>query len=274
MPESGLSPLVVMCAPNGAKLDKSDHVSVPLTPAELADCAEQLLACGVSVLHLHVRDRFGRHTLDAQAYREAITAIRERVGDRLILQVTTEAVGRYGRQQQMELVHELRPEAVSLALRELCPDQDSIAGASRFFHSIREAGVWPQYILYSAAEVERFDTMRRDGVFGEERPFALFVLGRYSESRQGDPAELDAFIDAAGPLDFPWAVCCFGSAEAAAVSRAAKLGGHARIGFENNRVLPGGTVALNNAELVRATVAACSESRCTGTPACHGGLGA
>ncbi len=133
MSEIDMLPLVVMCAPNGARLGKSDHASVPLTPAELADCAEQLLACGVSVLHLHVRDKLGRHTLDVQAYSEAMTAIRERVGDELILQVTTEAVGAYGRQQQMALVRELRPEAVSLALRELCPDQDSIAECEPVF---------------------------------------------------------------------------------------------------------------------------------------------
>ena len=198
---------------------------MPLTAPELADCAESLVDCGVSVLHLHVRDNSGRHTLDAQRYREALASIRERVGDRLILQVTTEAVGLYNRQQQMALVRELRTEAVSLALRELCPDPESVAEASRFFHAIRRAGCWPQYILYSPAEVALFEAMRKDGVFGEDRPFALFVLGRYSDSLTGEPAELDGFLEACQPVEFPWAVCCFGPHEAAAISRAATLGG-------------------------------------------------
>jgi 3-keto-5-aminohexanoate cleavage enzyme len=250
------TPLIVICAPNGARIGKTEHDSVPLTAPELADCAESLVDCGVSVLHLHVRDNSGRHTLDAQRYREALASIRERVGDRLILQVTTEAVGLYNRQQQMALVRELRPEAVSLALRELCPDPESVAEASRFFHAIRRAGCWPQYILYSPAEVARFEAMRKDGVFGEDRPFALFVLGRYSDSLTGEPAELDGFLEACQPVEFPWAVCCFGPHEAAAISRAATLGGHARIGFENNRVLPDGEIAANNAELVSSAIAA------------------
>lgn len=266
MHDAGGNPLVIICAPNGARISKSDHHSVPLNAAELADCAEALLPCGVSVLHLHVRDSAGRHTLDADRYREAITAIRNRVGDRLILQVTTEAVGQYNRHQQMALVRDLRPEAVSLALGELCPDGVSLTEMNAFCRDIRQDGVWPQYILYSAAEVARFEALRQDGVFAEERPFALFVLGRYSDSLQGNPAELDAFLDAFEPGSFPWAVCCFGPAEAEAVCRAARLGGHARIGFENNHVLPGGETAGDNAELVRAAVVRYSQSNSPARP--------
>ena len=72
---------------------------------------------------------------------------------------------------------------------------------------------------------------------------------------EGDPAELDAFLRAFEPGAFPWAVCCFGPAEAEAVRRAASLGGHVRIGFENNRLLPDGTVARNNAHLIASELA-------------------
>src|SRR5210317_1856139 len=109
MSETMTKPMVVISAPNGARLQKSDHPAVPLSAEELADCAESLLTAGVSVLHLHVRDSAGGHTLDAGRYREAMAAIRDRIGDQLILQVTTEAVGMYDRHQQMELVRELKP---------------------------------------------------------------------------------------------------------------------------------------------------------------------
>lgn len=51
------------------------------------------------------------------------------------------------------------------------------------------------------------------------------------------------------------AICCFGPAEPMAVQRAAALGGHVRIGFENNRLLPDGTHARNNAQLVASELA-------------------
>ena len=255
MPEGGPGPLAVIAAPNGARLDKRGHPEVPLTAAEIANCAAELAGCGVSILHLHVRDDAGGHVLDAGRYRAAQDAIRERVGDRLVLQATTEAVGRYDRRQQMALVRELRPEAVSLGLRELCPDRAAEPEAGAFFRELEAQGIWPQYILYSADEVVRFERLRQTGFFGTTEPFALFVLGRYSDSLEGDPAELDAFLEAAAPISFPWAVCCFGPAEPLAVQRAAALGGHVRIGFENNRVLPDGSVARNNAQLVASELA-------------------
>lgn len=266
MPEGGHRPLAVIAAPNGARLDKAGHPAVPLTTKEIVDCAAELADSGVSILHLHVRDDRGRHVLDAERYRRAMDAIRDRVGDRLVLQATTEAVGLYDRCQQMALVRELKPEAVSLALRELCPDPEAEAEAGAFFRELVELGIWPQYILYTADEAARFERLRQAGLFGATRPFALFVLGRYSDSLEGDPGELDAFLAAFEPGAFPWAVCCFGPAEPAAVQRAAALGGHVRIGFENNRFLPDGTVARNNAQLVASELALLQGTRASRRP--------
>ena len=50
-----------------------------------------------------------------------------------------------------------------------------------------------------------------------------------------------------------WMVCAFGRQETACVAAGALLGGHARVGFENNLVLPGGAAARDNAALVAAT---------------------
>lgn len=243
-------PLVVMCAPNGARLQKSDHPAVPLSAGELAACAEALIPLGVSVLHLHVRDFNGAHSLDAELYREAIAAIRERVGERMILQVTTEAFGIYDRQQQMALVRELKPEAVSIALRELCPDRAAEPVAGEFFRELQAEGTWPQYILYSADEAARFDKLRRDGFFGCEAPFVLAVLGRYRDSTEGTRVGLRRFLASVSLGEFPWAVCCIGHHEGDVLCRAAELGGHIRPGFESNLVLPDGQVAQDNAQLL------------------------
>jgi len=249
------NPLIVIAAPNGARLDKRGHAAVPLTAAELAADAEALAEAGVSVLHLHVRDDAGQHSLSVGLYREAIAAIRARVGRQLVIQVTSESAGQFDRRQQMAMVRELRPEAVSLALRELCPDRESETEAGAFFQELKQGGSWPQFILYSPAEVARFDELRRSGFFGQSRPFALFVLGRHGADGNGDPADLHRFLEVFEPGTFPWAVCCFGPREAEAVRLAASLGGHVRIGFENNRLLPDGTEACDNAQLVRTELA-------------------
>lgn len=242
--------VLIMSAPNGARRSHDDHPALPMTPAESARDAVALVEAGVSVLHLHVRDDDGKHTLDADRYREAIEAIRKSVGDELVIQVTTEAVGQYSSEQQMDMVRELKPEAVSVALREISPIDADERIAADFFAWMRNAYIWPQVILYSAEDVTRFDALRHRGVFAEQSPFAMFVLGNYTDSIAGSVAELDGLLAVTDPNAYPWAVCCFGQDENAVMLAATARGGHVRLGFENNLVLPGGEVAPDNAALI------------------------
>ena len=241
-------PVILLAAPNGAKLGRDAHPGIPITSNEIAECAAALLAESVSVLHLHVRDENDLHTLSANRYMDAMRAVHSSVSDQLIIQVTTEAVGRYKAQEQMHVVRELRPEAVSLALRELCPDSGSESQAAEFFAWLRAENIWPQYILYSAEEILRFEDMRRRGVFADDSPFCLLVLGRSSGT--GEVSELEAMLASGACDEFPWAACCFGSNEFSVMQVAIARGGHARIGFENNLQLADGRIAKDNAELV------------------------
>ena len=249
-------PFVIMCAPNGARRGKSDHINIPLIPTELADCAEEILNAGASILHLHVRGDDGGHTLSVDKYREAISAIRARVGDKLVIQATSEAVGIYSRQQQIDMVKALKPEAVSLALREICPDAESETDTADFFSWMKAEHIIPQIILYNKADTLRFDRLRRAGVFCNQHPFVLCVLGKYDDPISDEPAasvelKLEPFADILNPAGVPWAVCGFGKHEHPLAVIAAKLGGHVRVGFENNLHSRDGGLAVDNAELVR-----------------------
>lgn len=249
----------MMCAPNGARKTKDDHPAIPITPAELAECAVAILEAGASIMHVHVRDANGGHTLDVDRYRDAIDAIRARAGDQLVIQVTTEACGMYAADQQMAVVRELRPEAVSVALKEVCPDDASEPVAAAFYDWMQREGVFAQHILYSPEETARFESLRARGIIADESPFVLFVLGRYSSDLTGDVGELDDFI-ARASSDTRWAVCSFGRTEHEAVTAAAKAGGHARVGFENNLRMPDGREAADNTALVAAACSAAAES--------------
>jgi uncharacterized protein (DUF849 family) len=252
--------VVIMSAPNGARRNHADHPALPMTAEESASDAVMLLDAGVSVLHLHVRDDNGRHTLDADRYRQAIDAIRDSVGNELVIQVTTEAVGQYTSEQQMDVVRELKPEAVSIALREICPVGSDESAAADFFAWMRDARIWPQVILYSVEDVTRFDGLRRRGVFADEAPFAMFVLGNYADSIAGTVADLDGLMAVTDSNAYPWAVCCFGQEENAVMCAATLREGHVRLGFENNLVLPGGEIARDNAALIREYTASSAAS--------------
>ncbi len=172
-------PFIIMSAPNGARRQKSDHPALPITPDDMAKCAGEIIDAGASILHLHVRDERGGHSLDVNRYRASITAIRDAVGDNIIIQATSEAVGIYSRHEQMAMVKTLRPEAVSLALRELCPGDDELSEFSAFTDWLSAEHVFPQYILYDMKDYLRFENYRTRGIFNDDSPFTLFVLGNY-----------------------------------------------------------------------------------------------
>jgi uncharacterized protein (DUF849 family) len=242
--------VVVAVAPNGGRKTKADHPGLPLTAEELARTARDCLERGAAMVHLHVRDAEGRHFLDAEAYRAAIARICEDVGDKLVLQITSESLGQYSPDQQKAVVLETNPEAVSLALRELAPDQADEKGFGEFLGRLKQKRIWPQIILYSADEAARLGAMRKAGLIPFDSLAVLYVLGRYSIVRTAAPRDVLPFLAPDMPRFESWTVCAFGKRETACVTAAALLGGHARVGFENNIVLPNGARAASNAELV------------------------
>lgn len=246
-----LSPIIIAVAPNGARKQKTDHPALPLTSVELAQTAVACRDAGASMIHLHVRDAQGNHSLDVEAYREATSAVRRAVGSEMIIQVTTEAVGIYTVDQQMQVVRELKPEAVSLAIREVCAGAEDERRAAEFFAWLWRESISPQFILYSVEDVLRFEALRRRGVIPGDLVSVLYVLGRYSGTGASSAAELLPMLSAT-ESQVVWSVCAFGATEASCMLAAAEQGGHARVGFENNLQLANGEVAIDNAALVSA----------------------
>jgi uncharacterized protein (DUF849 family) len=202
------------------------------------------------MIHVHVRRADGRHLLDAAAFRAARDAIAAAVGDRLVIQATSESLGLYTPAEQAAVVRALRPEAVSLALRELVPDTAAEAGFADLLAWMRRENVLPQIILYEPDEAVRLDALMRRGLVPWNDVPVLFALGRYTEGQTSQPADLLPFLAPGMPRFGHWMVCAFGCREAASVSAAALLGGHVRVGFENNSLRPDGAAAASNADLV------------------------
>jgi len=242
-------PFIVAVAPNGARKTKADHPALPMTADEIARDAAACHAAGAALIHLHIRDKVGKHLLDAEAYRAATAAIRREAGADLIVQITTESVGIYLPGYQMAMVRDAKPEACSVAIRELVPGPAAEREAAAFFAWMAAERVTPQYILYTAEEVRRFADLRARGVIPAAAPFVLYVLGRYSANQTSDPLDLAPFLAAAAP-GWHWAVCAFGAKEGTVALTAAVMGGHSRVGFENNLLLGDGRVAPGNAALV------------------------
>ena len=243
------APLILAVAPNGAYKIQTDHLALPVTADEIARTAAQCCEVGASMIHLHVRDADGNHTLDPDLYRSATAAIQRAVGERLVIQMSSEAGGRYTPAAQIAAVRALRPESVSIALREIIPNTDAESDAAAFLAWVVAERIIPQFILYSVGDALRYNDFRRRGIVPPGPYLLLFALGRYAADQTSEPNDLLVFLSARDGIS-PWAVCAFGKREHACALAAATLNGHVRVGFENNLYLKDGRVADNNAALV------------------------
>ncbi len=243
-------------APNGGRKTKADHPALPLSADELARTAAECLERGASMIHLHVRDAEGEHCLDPEAYRATIAHICQEVGDRLVLQITSESLGRYSPAEQRAAVLKTNPEAVSLALQRARPGG---AGREGLLRLPRQAQADARLAADHPLHAERCGAPGRDGETGAHplRQALRPLCARAVFAHPHRPAARPPAVPRARHAPVPsWSVCAFGRRETACVTAAALLGGHARVGFENNLTLPDGARAGSNADLVGAAARA------------------
>ena len=115
-------------------------------------------------------------------------------------------------------------------------------------------------------EAARLAELQRRGLIPFDNPPVLCVLGRYAAGQRASPRDLLPFLAPDMPAFAHWSVCAFGPDETACVVAGALLGGHARVGFENNLYLPDGALARANCELVsvaRLALERCGRTACT-----------
>ncbi len=241
-----------MIAPNGAYKNKSDHAELPLTISETVRTAKECYKAGADAIHTHVRDENGKHSLDPVLYKKAIKELRRSV-PQMLVQITTEAAGRYSPAEQRQIVYDVKPVAVSVAVRELLRDED-LPSCRDFYFWADKSGIKLQHILYSDLDVVRLDQLIEQKTVPDNKVSVLFVLGRYSENQASSPQDLQPFLQArrkcSNLRDCEFMVCAFGNREIECLAASVDNGGNCRIGFENNLYSSDGTLAESNAERV------------------------
>lgn len=242
----------LMVAPNGARKGKADHSALPITDDEVVQAAVECWAAGADGIHIHIRDANGGHLLDAGRYRALIDRLDKAVPG-MYLQITSEAAGRYDGQSQRDMMRALRPAHVSVALREMVRSDGDWPEAIAFYGWAATNNVDIHHILYDPDEVRIFvDALATHKIPGNHHLLQL-VQGSYADGSKG-AVDLSAYLielERANEHTFDWMLCAFGKAETASLVNAARLGGKARVGFENSLWHADGTLAADNAERIR-----------------------
>lgn len=246
-------PLIITCALTGAETLKEKQPALPITPSQQAEAAHAAVEAGASVIHLHVREDDGRPTQRVERFDESIRAIRAAVPEAIIQISTGGAIGEDIENRAKPL--SLRPEMASLNLGTMNfgeevffnHPRDIVGLASR----MKQFGVMPELEVYEAGMLESAFRLARLGVLREPLHFQ-FVLG-VPGGMSGDPrnlVHLVSILESRMPSSSHWGVAGVGRFQLPLAVQSIVMGGHVRVGFEDNIFYRKGELASSNAQLV------------------------
>ena len=258
--------LIITAALTGAEVTREQQPALPVTPQEIAIAAEECARAGASIVHLHAREADGTPTQDRETYREIIAAIRERCD--VIVQVSTGgAVGMTSAERLAPVT--LAPEMATLSMGTVNFGDDVFmnhpADMETFLHAMQQHGVKPEFEIFDTGMISTLSRWLKKGLL-QGPQHVDFVLG-IPGGMAGTPQALMYLVEQLPP-DATWTVAGIGSAQLPLGTLAILLGGHVRVGFEDNVYYRKGELASSNAQLV-SRIARISEelNRPVATPA-------
>jgi 3-dehydrocarnitine:acetyl-CoA trimethylamine transferase len=263
---------IITCAVTGNITKPEQHPNLPITPAQIADAAIDAAKAGAAIVHIHVRDpQTGAPSMELEHYRQVVERIRASDTD-LIINLTTGPGGRFmpsdddpriaapgstlvRPERRVEHVVALRPEICSLDLNTMWFGNAVVINTPRnvtiMAGAMREAGVKPELEVFDSGDLQLAHQLLESGVLPRP-PLFQVVLG----IKNGFPATPETLLYAKSllPEDAQWAAMGTGRMEFPIVAQACLLGGHVRVGLEDNLYLSKGVLAPSNAALVERAV--------------------
>ena len=243
---------IISVAVVGSGPTKEMNPAVPYTPKEIADAAIECHEAGAAITHIHVRDpETGIVSSRLELFAEVVDRIRQACD--IAINLTTSGGNIKGEniiEERLEPVT-LKPEICSLDIGSLNfgnrifmnPPDWGIAAAKR----MRERRVKPEIEVFDAGHIRQAKRMIEDGAF-EDPPFIQLCMGP-GWGIEATPENL-IFMKSLLPPDVIWSALGVGKAQLPMVTMACLMGGHMRVGFEDNIYLRRGVLLNSNAQMV------------------------
>ena len=259
---------IITCAITGNIVKPGMHPDLPITPEQISKACLDAADAGAAAVHIHVRDpQTGMPSMELGLYAEVMERIRSR-NRHLIINLTTGPGGRFipsaenpqvaapGStlmlpERRVEHIEALRPDIATLDLNTMNSGADVVintpTNVARMAKVIRDAGVKPEIEIFDSGDLNMAHDLIKDGVLEGPGLFS-FVLGvKYGFS--ATPATM-AYAASQLPQGAQWTGFGIGRQAFPMVAQAWLLGGHVRVGFEDNLFISKGQLAKDNAELV------------------------
>jgi len=240
--------LIITAALTGAEVTREQQPALPISPEEIAIAAAECAQAGASIVHVHARLPDGTPTQDKEIYRQIIAEVKKRCD--VIVQVSTGGAVGMTAQERMAPVT-LKPEMATLSMGTVNFGGDVFlnppAEMEMFAAAMREHGVKPELEIFDSGMLTTVHRWLKKGLLTGPQHFD-FVLG-IPGGMAGTPEAL-MYLRSQLPAQSSWTVAGIGPAQLPLGTLAIVLGGHVRVGFEDNVYYRKGELASSNAQLV------------------------
>ena len=248
-----MQPLIITAAITGAETTKEAQPNLPVTPEEQIKDAKACFEAGATVLHLHVREDDGRPSQRLERFREVIEGVRREVPEMLIQISTGGAVG-VSFEERMAPI-QLKPEMATLNAGTLNFGNEVFVNSptdiQRLAEYFKENKVAPEIEVYESGMIDYVAYLVKKGFIIHEPLHVQFVLG--VPGGMSGKAKNVLYMAEHLKETIPtatWGVAGIGRYELPDAFHALVMGGHIRVGFEDNVFYNKGELATSNAQLV------------------------
>lgn len=264
-------PTIITCAVTGNITSPSQTPFLPITPEQIAEACLDAVRAGAAIVHIHVRHPDGKPSMELGHYAEVVQRLRASDED-VIINLTTGPGGRFipgdddpsvaapgttltRPERRVEHIVALRPEICSLDLNTMYSGSSVVINTPRnlaiMSDLIREAGVLPELEVFDSGDIQLANHFIQEGRLDVPALFQIVLGVRYGAI--ATPETL-LYMKSLLPAGSNWAAFGVGRWEFPMLAQAWLLGGHVRVGLEDNIYLEKGVLAESNTVLVKKAV--------------------
>ncbi|MHA1746317.1 MAG: 3-keto-5-aminohexanoate cleavage protein [Promethearchaeota archaeon] len=242
--------VIITAAISGAEVTKEQNPAVPYTVKEIGREAEAAYKAGASIIHLHVREDDGTPTQDKARFKACMAEIRKRCPDVIIQPSTGGAVGMTDAERLQPL--DLNPEMATLDCGTCNFGGDDVFvntenTIKNFATKMTEKGIKPECEVFDKGMIDMALRLQKQGFISKPMHFNM-VLG-VNGGISATPRDLTFMVDSL-PEGSSFTVCAMGRYQMDMTTLSVIMGGHVRVGFEDNLYVSKGVLAQSNGELV------------------------
>lgn len=247
---------IITVAVTGAWPSKKDNSNVPITPAEIAEDVYACYKAGAAIAHLHMRDDNGFGTMDVEKFRETERLIKEKIDCDIILNYTTSGDLEATDQTRQQHLKELSPEMASFDCGSMNWAHSTLfLNHPKFLEELgqtmKDNGIKPEIEIFDAGMFYNAQYYIKKSVL-EEPLHYQFVLG----AAGGTTATVEnlVYLKSLLPENCTWSALGIGRGHLPILYATIALGGHIRVGLEDNLLYAKDQLATGNVQFVERAV--------------------